>query len=71
MLCKFSLEALAAIRKEWEFATGNDTSLLEVSAPVGLLLADVCQSLSLEPADRLQVLVFVLYSELQVVEVQG
>ena len=71
MLGRLSLEALAAIRKEWEIAAGNDTSLLEVSAPVGLLLADVCQALSLEPADRLQVLGIVLYSELQVVEVQG
>ena len=66
MLCRLSLEGLAAIRKEWELAAGDSTSLLEVQAPVGLLLVDVCQALDLEPADRLEVLGLALSAELQI-----
>jgi hypothetical protein len=56
MLDTFDIEKLAAIRREWQEAAGVDASLLDVKAPVGLLLIDVVEALSLAPHDQLTVL---------------
>jgi len=45
------IQALADFRREWQKTT-NEESLLEVEAPVGLILADIAERLNLNPQER-------------------
>ena len=46
-----TVQALAKFRREWEEIADGD-SLLDVTASVGLLLADVADRLELSPQER-------------------
>jgi hypothetical protein len=58
------LEGLKKFRQEWEDAA-EGASLLDLEAPVGLMLSDVCLALALDEADRLDVLGLALTAELK------
>jgi hypothetical protein len=45
------VQALADFRREWQ-KIAQGTSLVEVEAPVGLLLADIADRLELNPQER-------------------
>ncbi len=57
------ITALSRICREWQEAS-QDESLLEIEAPVGLLLADVIKALQLSQEETAQVLGAELYAEL-------
>ena len=54
-LRKSVLESLAQFRKEWQ-QLAKSKSLLDVEAPVGLLLYDIVERLMLNPQERYVVL---------------
>ena len=58
------LEGLKRFRQEWEAAADGE-SLLDIEAPIGLMLSDVCLALALDEAERLEVLGLPLVAELQ------
>jgi hypothetical protein len=58
-----NLEGLKKFREEWEEAA-DGSSLLDLDAPVGLLLSDVCLALGLDEADKLEVLGLALTAEI-------
>jgi hypothetical protein len=45
------VQSLADFRREWQ-KIAQGTSLVEVEAPVGLLLADIADKLELDPQER-------------------
>jgi hypothetical protein len=45
------IQSLAGFRREWQRAT-EGKSLIEVEAPIGLLLADIADRLELTPQER-------------------
>lgn len=45
------VQSLADFRREWQKNVGG-RSLLEVEAPVGLILADIAEKLKLSPQER-------------------
>lgn len=56
---------LAKLRYEWQLAA-NGESLLDMDANVGLMLADIVNSLELSPQEQAQVLGKELFGELSV-----
>lgn len=59
-----AVQALAKFRKEWE-ETAEGESLLDVTAPIGLLLADVADRLELSPQERFMFLGKILIEEIE------
>ncbi len=59
-----AVEELAKFRLEWDKHVQGQ-SLLTVTAPVGLVLADVAERLDLTPAERFQFLGKLLLGDLQ------
>ena len=59
-----ALQALANFRKEWEEIAEGE-SLLSITAPIGLLLADVADRLDLLPQERYVFLGKMLIQEIE------
>jgi len=59
-----AIQALAKFRREWEEIAEGE-SLLDVTAPIGLLLVDVADRLELNPQER-----FVFLGKLLIEEVE-
>lgn len=59
-----NLEGLKMFRQEWEAAAEGE-SLLDIDAPVGMMLSDVCLALGLDETERLELLGLPLLAELQ------
>ncbi len=49
------VRALGDLRREWQQSTGTP-NLVEVSAPIGLVIADIAERLRLTPQERRSVL---------------
>lgn len=60
------VKSLVIFRQEWEAAAQGE-SLINIQAPVGLLLADVLERLDIEQEERVAVLGIRLYSEVETV----
>jgi hypothetical protein len=58
------INVLARIRQEWQDATGG-ISLLAIDGNVGLILADLVNSLELSTEEQIQVLGAELHKEIQ------
>ena len=50
-----TIQALANFRQEWEEVAESE-SLVEITAPIGLLLADIAGRLELNPKERFEFL---------------
>jgi len=59
-----AVESLAKFRQEWEEISEGE-SLLEVTVPVGLFLADITDQLELTPQERHVILGKLLISEIK------
>ncbi len=58
------ISTLTHIREEWQEATGN-SSLIEIEANMGMLLADLINGIGLRTDEQIQVLGTDLYQDMQ------
>jgi len=62
MLTKDQERKLSQIRREWQYAAGQN--LIDANGSIGLLLNDVTKALDLSPGEQRRILGSKLYTEL-------